>query len=85
MSVLPRPLRLVKVLCFTYDSVGPYSSFSIRDFVKIGEWYDVYEHEDRYTIEKIKHDGLGYKCDLAKGYFKTIDEVRAEKLKQLEI
>lgn len=81
MSVLPRPPRLVKVLCFTYDSVGPYSSFSIRDFVKIGEWYDVYEHEDRYTIL----DELGYKCDLAKGYFKTIDEVRTEKLNQLEI
>ena len=72
----------MKVLCFTYDCVGPYSSFSIRDFVKIGEWYDAYEHEDRYTI----FNELGYaKCDLSKSYFKTVDEIREEKLKEIGI
>lgn len=71
----------IKVVCVTHDYKGPWSSFSIRDFIKIGECYDAYEHEDRYTIL----DELGYKCDLAKGYFKTIDEVRTEKLNQLEI
>ena len=67
----------IKVVCITHDYKGPWSSFSIRDFVKISEWYDAYEHEDRYTI----FNEFGYvKCDLAKGYFKTIDEIREEKL-----
>lgn len=72
----------MKVLCFTYDYVGPYSSLSICDLVKIGEWYDVHEHEDRYTI----FNELGFvKCDLSKAYFKTVDEIREEKLKEIGI
>jgi len=72
----------MKVLCFTYDYTGPYSSFSVRDFVEIGKWCDVYEHEDRYTI----YTELGFvKCDLAKDYFKTVDQIREEKLKELGI
>jgi hypothetical protein len=72
----------MKVLCFTYDYVGPYSSFSVRDFVKIGEWYDVYENEDWYTI----YSKSGFvKCNLAKDYFKTVDEIRKEKLNNLGI
>jgi hypothetical protein len=81
----------MKVLCFTYDYTGPYSSFSVRDFVEIGKWYDVYEHEDRYTIYTdlkniYKFATVGsVKCDLAKDYFKTVDQIREEKLKELGI
>lgn len=74
-------MRNIKVLCVTYDYVGPYSSFNVvAGLVRIGEWYDAYEHENRYTI----FDESGFvKCDLAKAYFKKIDEIREERLNEL--
>lgn len=72
----------VKVLCITYDYVGPYSSFSVRDFIKIGEWYDAYQHKDAYAII----DEFGnVKCYLAKDYFKTTEQIREDKLNELGI
>ena len=75
----------MRVICVTYDYVGPYSSFSIRDFVKIGEWYEVLEeHDTYYTIDLAA--GVwrgGYEANLSKSYFKTIDEIREEKLNGL--
>lgn len=73
----------MKVICVTHDYQGPWSSFSIRDLVKIGEWYDACGHdEDRYTIL----NELGFvKCQLSKAYFKTVDEIREEKINELGI
>ena len=82
------------VICVTYDYVGPYSSFSIRDFVKIGEWYEVLEEHDTYYTIDLAAENLvlnssnpvwrgGYEANLSKSYFKTIDEIREEKLNGL--
>ena len=72
----------MKVLCVTYDYFGKYSSFSASKMITIGEWYEVVEeHNGHYTI--IWNNG--YKANLAKDYFKTVSQIRQEKLDQLDI
>jgi hypothetical protein len=70
----------MKVICVTHDYSGEWSSFSAYDMLTIGEWYEVLEeHDTYYTIDWRE----GYKANLSKSYFKTIDEIREEKLNVL--
>ena len=75
----------MKVVCVTYDYKGPYSSFSIDKWVKIGEWCEVEDKGDYFTLSfddgRFHHSFV----NLAKDYFKTIDEVRRQKLMLLEV
>lgn len=69
----------MKVICVTYDYIGPYSSFSIENLLKIGEWYEVSDNENYYTVYLTDNSF----ANLAKGYFKTIEQIREEKLNEL--
>jgi hypothetical protein len=70
----------MKVICVTNDYSGEWSSFSAYDMLTIGQWYEVLEEHDTYYTIDWKG---GYKANLSKSYFKTIDEIREEKLNQL--
>jgi len=69
----------MKVICVTKDYIGEWSTFSSHELLTIGKWYDVEEYEDYYTIS---WKG-GYEANLSKSYFKTIDQIREEKLNRL--
>jgi hypothetical protein len=70
----------MKVICVTNDYSGEWSSFSAYDMLTIGQWYEVLEeHDTYYTIDWRG----GYEANLSKSYFKTIDEIREEKLNVL--
>ena len=81
----------MKVICVTHDYSGEWSSFSAygayfrRNMLTIGQWYEVLEeHDTYYTIDLAA--GVwrgGYEANLSKSYFKTIDEIREEKLNGL--
>ena len=75
----------MKVICVTNDYSGEWSSFSVYDMLTIGQWYEVLEeHDTYYTIDLAA--GVwrgGYEANLSKSYFKTIDEIREEKLNGL--
>lgn len=75
----------MKVICVTNDYSGEWSSFSAYDMLTIGQWYEVLEeHDTYYTIDLAA--GVwreGYEANLSKSYFKTIDEIREEKLNEL--
>jgi hypothetical protein len=75
----------MKVICVTNDYSGEWSSFSAYDMLTIGQWYEVLEeHDTYYTIDLAA--GVwrgGYEANLSKSYFKTIDEIREEKLNGL--
>jgi hypothetical protein len=81
----------MKVICVTHDYSGEWSSFSAYDMLTIGEWYEVLEeHDTYYTIDW--REGYKYthatnivwaQANLSKSYFKTIDEIREEKLNGL--
>jgi hypothetical protein len=71
-----------KVICVTTEHDGKWSSFSSKLMLTIGKWYRVVdEGEDYYTI--IWKDG--YKANLSKQYFKTLQQIRRDKLDQLQI
>lgn len=68
-----------KALCVSNELVG----LSLN----IGEWYDVAEtgyNDGCYIVYDIKN-GIYRSSKLSKKYFKTIEEVRDEKLKELGI
>ena len=69
----------MKVMCVTYDYKGPYSSFSVSQLVNIGEWYQASDKGDYYLIT-FSDESF---CNLAKSYFRTLSEIRNEKLIQL--
>jgi hypothetical protein len=72
----------MKVICVTTEHDGKWNSFSSRLMLTIGKWYRVVdEGEDYYTI--IWKDG--YKANLSKQYFKTLQQIRRDKLDQLKI
>ncbi len=72
----------MKVICVTTEYSGVWSSFSSKLMLTIGKWYDVVnEGPDFYTI--IWNDG--YQANLSKSYFKTIEEIRQEKIIELGI
>lgn len=82
----------MKVICFTYDYDGPYSSSSIDRLVQIGEWYDASIH--MVSFDKDEGDPYPYYfitfndgsfANLATAYFKTEQQLREEKLKELGI
>jgi hypothetical protein len=76
----------MKVICVTNDHSGEWSSLGDQnlilayDMLTIGQWYEVLEEHDTYYTIDWKG---GYKANLSKSYFKTIDEIREEKLNQL--
>jgi len=70
----------MKVVCFTKDYIGRWSSFSAHELLTIGKWYDVTnEGPDYYTI--IWNNG--YEANLSKSYFKTLQQLRQDKLIKL--
>lgn len=72
----------MKVVCVTTDYSGTWSSFSSKLMLIIGKWYDVVnEGSDFYTI--IWNNG--YQANLSKSYFKTIEEIRQDKLNELGV
>ena len=70
----------IKVMCVTHDYKGTWSSFSAKKWLKIGEWYEVFEHDEPYYTFYYDNNSP---ANLAKGYFKTIDQIREEKLNAL--
>lgn len=69
-----------KALCVSNELVG----LSLN----IGEWYDVVEtgyNDGCYIVYSIKNGIRHRGSKLSKKYFKTIEEVRDEKLKELGI
>lgn len=75
----------MKVVCVTYDYHGPWSSFSVEKFVKIGECYDVIENFDEMGNYYQITLGNGKFVSLSKHYFKTLRELRQEKLNELGV
>jgi hypothetical protein len=72
----------MKVVCVTTDYIGIWSSSSSKLMLTIGKWYDVVDGgDDFYTI--IWNNG--YQANLAKSYFKTIEEIRQDKLNELGV
>lgn len=71
----------IKVVCVTHDYTGPWSSFSAKKWLKIDEWYEVEDHGGSYYT--FYYDKNSPPANLAKGYFKTIDQIREEKLNAL--
>jgi hypothetical protein len=72
----------VKVICLTKDYAGSWSSFSAHDMLTIGKWYDVLEEgTDYYRIKWNK----GYEANLSKSYFKTVEQLRQDKINDLGI
>jgi len=70
----------MKVVCVTTDYDGKWSSFSSKLMLTIGKWYDVAnEGPDYYTI--IWNNG--YQANLSKSYFKTLQQVRQDKLTEI--
>ena len=84
----------MKVVCITHDYNGPWSSGSVERFIKIGEMYDVIENFDdergNYYQVTLSNGFAGNPVlngvvNLSKHYFKRIDKIREEKLKELGI
>lgn len=71
----------MKVLCVTYDYKGPYSSFSVNKMLTIGEWYQVTDNYTHYTVY-FTNDSF---ANLSKSYFRTVDEIRQQRLKSIGI
>jgi hypothetical protein len=72
----------MKVLCITNEYYGRWASLSARRYLIPGKWYDVVEvHECYYVINLID----GYNANLSIYYFRTIEQVRDEKLKEIGI
>ncbi len=72
----------MKVVCVTTDYSGNWSSSSSKLILTIGKWYDVVDGgDDFYTI--IWNNG--YQANLSKSYFKTIEEIRQDKLNELGV
>ncbi len=72
----------MKVVCVTTDYSGIWSSSSSKLMLTIGKWYDVVDGgDDFYTI--IWNNG--YQANLSKSYFKTIEEIRQDKLNELGV
>jgi hypothetical protein len=72
----------MKVMCVTKDYVGEWSSFSAHELLTIGQWYKVIkEGKDYYTIILIGESIVNF----SKSYFKTVAEIRQDKLKELDI
>jgi hypothetical protein len=72
----------MKVVCVTTEHSGTWSSFSSKLMLTIGKWYDVVDGgDDFYTI--IWNNG--YQANLSKSYFKTIEEIRQDKLNELGV
>lgn len=70
----------MRVLCVTHDYSGKWSCFSATLMLTIGKWYDVIEEHDAYYTLDWRN---GYKANLSKSYFKTVEEIREEKLNRL--
>ena len=72
----------MKVICVRTDYDGDWSSFSSKHMLSLDKWYDVInEGPDFYTI--IWNNG--YQANLSKKYFKTLEELRQEKLTELGV
>lgn len=69
-------------MCVTHDYKGPWSSFSAKKWLKIGEWHEVEYHGEECSYYTYLYD-KNSPANLAKEYFKTIDQIREEKLNQL--
>ncbi len=70
----------MKVMCVTNEYEGNWSSFSSRLMLTVGKWYQVDSiGTDYYTVKLNK----GYKANLSKQYFKTVEEIRIDKLSVL--
>jgi hypothetical protein len=70
----------MKVICVTTEYDGKWSSFSSKLMLTVGKWYGVVgEGDDYYTITLNK----GYNANLSKQYFKTVEEIRSDKLSVL--
>ena len=75
----------MKVVCVTHDYNGPWSSFNVEKYIKIGELYDVIENfdDERGNYYQITtRYGL---ANLSKHYFKAVSQLRQEKLNELGI
>ena len=73
----------MKVVCVTLDYHGPWSSFSVEKFIKVGEWYDVIENfDERGNYYQLTLDN-GQIVNLSKNYFKIVSQLRQEKLNEL--
>lgn len=75
----------MKVVCITHDYNGPWSSGSVERFIKIGEMYDVIENFDDERGNYYQVTLSNGFANLSKHYFKRIDKIREEKLKELGI
>lgn len=73
----------MKVICITHDYHGPWSSFSVEKFVKIGDLYDVIENFDEMGNYYQLTLSNGELVNLSKNYFKTVSKLREEKLKKI--
>jgi hypothetical protein len=72
----------MKVMCVTTDYIGEWSSFSSKLMLTVDKWYDVTNvGTDYYTI--IWENG--YQANLSKSYFKTVEQLREERLNNLGI
>jgi hypothetical protein len=69
----------MKVMCVTKDYIGKWSSFSAH-VLTIGEWY-----EDYYTITLKTEYLKAYEVNLSKLYFKTVEQLREERLNKILI
>ena len=76
----------MKVFCVTHDYNGPWSSFSVEKFVKIGELYDVIENfdDERGNYYQVTLSN-GEFVSLSKHYFKAVSQLRQEKLNELGV
>lgn len=73
----------MKVVCVTLDYHGPWSSFSVEKFIKVGEWYDAIENfDERGNYYQLTLDN-GQIVNLSKNYFKIVSQLRQEKLNEL--
>jgi hypothetical protein len=76
----------MKVMCVTKDYIGKWSSFSAHEMLTIGEWYEVSkEYEDYYTITLKTEYLKAYEVNLSKLYFKTVEQLREERLNKILI
>jgi hypothetical protein len=78
----------MKVLCITNEYYGAWSSVSARPYLIPGKWYDVVEVYDEYYVINLIGIGLNasdFIAYLSIHYFRTIEQVRDEKLKEIGI
>ncbi len=70
----------MKVICVKTHTSGNWSSFSASLMLTVGKWYQVDSvGTDYYTVIVNK----GYRANLSKQYFKTVEDIRIDKLSVL--